>query len=63
MARRVTNEEIIEMHRLYRKYGNYTSVAQKIGRSPSTVAHYIKLTATPNIVADIFKENLRNGKR
>lgn len=61
MARRVTNEEIIEMHRLFRKYGNYASVAREIGRSPSTVAHYIKLTATPNIVADTFKEHLKKS--
>lgn len=60
MARRVTNEEIIEMHRLYKKYGNYASVAREIGRSPSTVAHYIKLTSTPNVVADAFKKSLRN---
>ena len=61
MARRVTNEEIIKMHRLYKKYGNYASVAREIGRSPTTVAHYIKLTATPNIVADIFKEHLKKS--
>ena len=61
MAKRVTNEEIIEMHRLYEKYGNYTSVAREIGRSPSTVAHYIKLTATPNVVVQMFKETVKNG--
>lgn len=56
MAKRVSNEEIIKMHRLYKKYGNYASVAREIGRSPSTVAHYIKLTATPNVVAQAFKD-------
>ena len=61
MARRVTNEEIIEMHRLYKKYGNYASVAQEIGRSPSTVAHYIKLTATPNVVVQAFKESVKGN--
>lgn len=61
MARRVTNEEIIEMHRLYKKYGNYASVAREIGRSPSTVAHYIKLTATPNVVAQAFKDSVKEN--
>lgn len=61
MARRVTNEEIIEMHRLYEKYGNYASVAREIGRSPSTVAHYIKLTATPNVVVQAFKESVKGN--
>lgn len=59
MARRVSNEEIIEMHRLYKKYGNYASVAREIGRSSSTVAYYIKLTSTPDIVAQVFKESLK----
>lgn len=59
MARRVSNEEIIEMHRLFEKYGHYADVARGIGRSPSTVAHYIKLTSTSNIVGDTFKESLK----
>lgn len=59
MARRVSNEEIIEMHRLFRKYGNYTSVAREIGRSPSTVAYYVKLTSTPDVVLQTFKENIK----
>ena len=43
MAKRVTAEEIVEMHRLYAKYGNYAEVGRKIGRSGSTVAKYINL--------------------
>ena len=41
------------------KYGNYASVAREIGRSSSTVAYYIKLTSTPDIVAQVFKESLK----
>lgn len=59
MARRVSNEEIIEMHRLFKKYGRYADVAREIGRSPSTVAYYIKLTATPNVVAQAFKDSVK----
>ena len=59
MAKRVTAEEIVEMHRLYAKYGNYAEVGRKIGRSGSTVAKYINLKDTPAIVAHTFKEVIR----
>lgn len=59
MAKRVTPNEIVEMHRLYAKYGNYAEVGRKIGRSGSTVAKYIKLKGTPQIVAHTFKEVVR----
>ena len=59
MARRVTAEEIVEMHRLYAKYGNYAAVGRKIGRSGSTVAKYVNLKDTPAIVAHTFKEVVR----
>ena len=38
MAKRVTPEEILEMHRLYAKYGSFAAVGREIGRSGSTVA-------------------------
>lgn len=56
MAKRVTPAEIVEMHRLYAIYGNYAEVGRQIGRSGSTVAKYIKLKGTPNIVAHTFRE-------
>lgn len=59
MAKRVTAEEIVEMHRLYAKLGNYAEVGRKIGRSGSTVAKYINLKDTPAIVAHTFKEVVR----
>ena len=59
MAKRVTAEESVEMHRLYAKYGNYAEVGRKIGRSGSTVAKYINLKDTPAIVAHTFKEVVR----
>lgn len=40
---RVTPEEIVEMHRLYAKLGNYAAVGREIGRSGSTVAKYVKM--------------------
>ena len=58
-APRVTPEEIVEMHRLYAKYGNYAEVGRKIGRSGSTVAKYVNLKDTPAIVAHTFKEVVR----
>jgi hypothetical protein len=43
MAKRVTPQEIVEMHRLYIKYGNYAAVGREIGRSGSTVAKYVQM--------------------
>lgn len=63
MAKRVTPNEIIEMNRLYKEYGNYAEVARVIKRSPTTVARYVKLDSTPKIVAHTFKENLKNYKK
>ena len=47
------------MHRLYAELGNYAAVGRKIGRSGSTVAKYIKMKGTPNIVKHTFKEIVR----
>ena len=59
MATRVTPEEIVEMHRLYAKYGNFAAVGREIGRSGSTVAKYIRMKGTPEIVKHTFKEVVR----
>lgn len=58
-APRVTPQEIVEMHRLYAELGNYAAVGRKIGRSGSTVAKYIKMNGTPDIVKHTFKEIVR----
>lgn len=59
MAKRVTPKEIVEMHRLYAELGNYAAVGRRIGRSGSTVAKYIKMSGTPDIVRHTFKEVVR----
>ena len=58
-AKRVTPEEIVEMHRLYAKLGNYAAVGREMGRSGSTVAKYIKMKDTPAIVRHTFVEIVR----
>lgn len=58
MAKRVTSEEIVEMNRLYQQIGNYADVAKIVGRSASTVARYVKLSRTPQIVREVFKESI-----
>ena len=58
-APRVTPQEIVEMHRLYAELGNYAAVGRKIGRSGSTVAKYIKMNGTSDIVKHTFKEIVR----
>ena len=60
MAKRVTPEEIVEMHRLYARLGNYAAVGRELGRSGSTVAKYIKLHSVPDIVKHTFKEVIRS---
>lgn len=59
MARRVTPQEIVEINRLYAELGSYAAVGRKIGRSGSTVARYVKLEGTPQIVKHTFKEVVR----
>ena len=58
-APRVTPQEIVEMHRLYAELGNYAAVGRKLGRSGSTVAKYVKMNGTPDIVKHTFKEIVR----
>ena len=60
---RVTPAEIVEMHRLYAQFGNYAKVGRQIGRSGSTVARYIKMKGTPQIVKHTFAEVVREGDK
>lgn len=50
MAKRVTPEEIVEMHRLYAKLGNYAAVGRELGRSGSTVAKYVHMKGVPQSI-------------
>ena len=59
MAKRVTPEEIVRMHQLYAKYGNFAAVGRELGRSGSTVAKDIRMRGTPEIVKHTFKEVVR----
>lgn len=49
-ARHITPQEVVEMHRLYKELGTYTAVADRIGRSASSVARYIKMEKVPQSV-------------
>ena len=59
MAARVTPQEIVEMQRLYAELGTFAAVDRKMGRSGSTVARYVQLKSTPQIVRHTFKEVVR----
>lgn len=50
MAKRVTPEEVLEMHRLYARLGNYAAVGREIGRSGSTVARYVQMKGMPQSI-------------
>lgn len=54
-AKRVTSDEIIKMHTLYAKYGNYEEVGRKIGRSGTTVRKYILIDLPANVQLAIQK--------
>ena len=60
-AAHVSPQEIVEMYRLYAKLGSYAAVGREMGRSGSTVAKYIKLKGTPQIVKHTFSEVVREG--
>ena len=46
-AKRITPEEIVEIHRLYKKLGTYAEVAREIGRSASSVSKYVQMRGVP----------------
>ena len=45
------------MHRLYKELGTYAAVAEKIGRSASSVSRYIQMKNVP-LAIRIAVENL-----
>lgn len=40
-GKRITPQEVIEFHRLYKQYGSYAEVARRTGRSASSVRRYV----------------------
>jgi hypothetical protein len=58
-AKRVTPEEIVEMHRLYKKLSNYAAVGKEIGRSGSTVSRYVQMRNIPKNIRVIVEEKLK----
>lgn len=40
-GKRITPQEVMEFHRLYKKYGSYAEVARRTGRSASSVRRYV----------------------
>ena len=61
-AKHVSPDEIVEMHRLYRKYGTYAAVGREIGRSGSTVSKYVQMKGVP-LNLQIAVQNLLNEKK
>lgn len=61
-APRVTPEEIVEMHRLYAKLGNYAAVGRELGRSGSTVSKYIQMQNVPSAVRVAALELLQKNR-
>ncbi len=61
-AKHVTPKEIVEMHRLYQELGTYAAVAEKVGRSGSTVSKYIQMKGVPQNI-QIMVQDLTNQKK
>lgn len=61
-AKHVSPDEIVEMHRLYRKYGTYAAVGREIGRSGSTVSKYVQMIGVPMNI-QIAVQNLLNAQK
>ena len=60
-AKRITPQEIVEMHRLYKQLGTYSAVARKIGRSASSVSKYVQMQDVPQNIR-LAVDNLINKK-
>lgn len=60
-AQHITPQEVVQMHRLYKELGTYTAVADKIGRSVSSVSRYIQMKNVP-LAIRIAVENLSKEK-
>lgn len=56
-AKRVSPQEIVEMHRLYKELGTYAAVARKMGRSANAVSKYVQMKGVPQNVR-LAVENL-----
>lgn len=64
-APRVTPEEIVEMHRLYAKLGNYAAVGRAMNpkRSGSTVSKYVQMKGVPQNTRLAVENLLREIKK
>jgi len=60
-APRVTPEEIVEMHQLYAKLGNYAAVGRAMNpkRSGSTVSKYVQMKGIPGNTRIAIENALR----
>ena len=56
-AKQLSPVEIVEMQRLYRELGTFTTVAREMGRSPSAVSKYVQMKDVPRNIR-IAVENL-----
>lgn len=59
-APRVTPQEIIQMHRLYKKYGTFAAVSRETGRCAETVARYIRMRGVSMNIRLIVEQALAN---
>ena len=61
-AKHVSPDEIVEMHRLYRKYGTFAAVGREMGRSGSTVSKFVQMKGVPPAI-QIYVLNKLNEEK
>ena len=59
-APRVTPQEIVQMHQLYKQLGNYAAVGRAMGRSASTVSKYVQMKGVPQNVRIAVNNLIQN---
>lgn len=57
MANKITHDDIININKLYLKYGTYAAVARELGFSAGTVKKYIIDGFKPDVKIRLFDEN------
>jgi hypothetical protein len=60
-APRVTPQEILQMHQLYKQLGNFAAVGRAMGRSASTVSKYVQMKGVPQNVRLAVDNLLRSA--
>lgn len=60
-AKRVTPKEVEKIYKLYASLGTYAAVARACGRSPSTIAKFIKAKGLKPLGLSVAAHSIKEG--